>query len=372
MKQRPNEHRDLHVAAGQGIRLIDAPPWAAAQIAAEVGGTEDGTSDAFLSIRFVDRLEHGPLRVLGQTGDAFAFDGDRFYLVSSSGALARVDPWRPESTEIELERGAARIPLLVPLLGMRLLTRGWVLLHAAAFEVSGRVVVATGWQSGGKSELLLAFLAAGGTYLADEWAAVAADGRIEGLPSHLHIWEWQLRQLPEFAARVPRADRRRLAFLRATRSAARGAARVAGNGSIGRSLVQLEAWLRNAGRVTLPAGRLVGSNIGRGPRPATDVVLVSVAHEPTRIALTDPAELAARMAASLEFERSGLIRAAAQARYAFPARRSEVLDGAPTRERELLTAAFSHVRMHEIVHPYPPRLDELRQAVSGALARPVG
>jgi hypothetical protein len=45
---------------------------------------------------------------------------------------------------------------------------------------------------------LLAFMATGAQYLADEWTIVsAAGGQMRGLASHVQIWSWQFDYLPE-------------------------------------------------------------------------------------------------------------------------------------------------------------------------------
>ena len=72
----------------------------------------------------------------------------------------------------------------------------------------GSTFLVTGWAKGGKSEVLLAFAARGATYVGDEWIYLADRGRrMVGLPEPIRLWDWQLRQMPEFAARVSRAQR---------------------------------------------------------------------------------------------------------------------------------------------------------------------
>ena len=82
--------------------------------------------------------------------------------------------------------------------------------------LEGRSVLVTGWAKGGKSEVLLSFAARGATYVGDEWIYLADGGsRMLGLPEPIRLWDWQLRMMPEFAARVSRRQRARIASTRA-------------------------------------------------------------------------------------------------------------------------------------------------------------
>ncbi len=114
------------------------------------------------------------------------------------------------------ERGVGTIPLLVPIVNLTALGRGLLPIHASAFVHAGLGVLVTGWAKGGKSEVLLAFAARGASYVGDEWVYLADDGsRMVGLPEPIRLWDWQLRAMPEFAARLTRGQRARLASTRA-------------------------------------------------------------------------------------------------------------------------------------------------------------
>ena len=161
-------------------------------------------------VRFVDRVPPtGYLRLLG-LHDA-AFDEEHFYLLDPQRRRARVDLTRlGEPCEILCEREIARIPLLIPILGLYLSAARHVLLHAASFVHRGRGVLVTGWQKGGKTETLLPFTAAGADYLADEWTVVGgAERGMYGLSAVARLWDWQLREVPEYWERITPAQRTR-------------------------------------------------------------------------------------------------------------------------------------------------------------------
>ncbi len=75
-----------------------------------------------------------------------------------------------------------------------------------------------------------------------------------------------------------------------------------------------------------------------------------------------PEEVAQRMAASLAYERSSLIAAYNQFRFAFPDRRNNFLESVREQEQRLLTRALRDVPTYELVHPYPVSLHELYDA----------
>jgi hypothetical protein len=361
---------DAGIGGGLSIRLVDPPPDALVQVRSETGGLPGESLDPVMTIKFVEHLDHGPLRMLGLSGDAFGFDGVGFYLPGGRGGLARIDLGSSDEFDVVVERRVGRIPLLVPLLGIRLLARDRVLLHASTFLVNDRAVVATAWASGGKSELLLAFMDHGARYVADEWTMIDGGGRITGLCSDLHVWDWQLRQMPELAASVSAAERRRLGALRAARTATRGAARLRRRGSIGRSLHQLDGWVRNAARVRLTPEAAYPRRVAREPVIVGALLLASVAAGPLSASVTDAATVVARMTASLDFERSPLLRTWAQYRYAFPTARNTAIEEASRMERDILMRALAHVPATEIVHPFPPSLDELYAAAREVVGRP--
>jgi hypothetical protein len=310
--------------------------------------------------------------MLGLSGDPFGFDGVGFYLPGAGGGLARIDLGSLDEFDIVVERRAGRIPLLVPLLAIRLLAHDRVLLHASTFLVNHRAVVATAWASGGKSELLLAFMHHGARYVADEWTMIDGSGRISGLCSDLHVWDWQLRQMPELAASISGAERRRLVALRAARTVTRRAARVRRKGSIGRSLHQLDGWAGNAARVRLDPETVYPGRVSREPVTAGALLLASVGAGPLSASVTDARTVVAQMTASLEFERSPLLRAWAQYRYAFPTARNKAIEEATWMERDILMRALGDVPATEIVHPYPPSLDDLYTATADLVAPPAG
>ncbi len=346
------------------IRLIGAPPGVLRSIERIFGpGSGDSTADPDVVVSFTDALEtRGRLRFLGLR-DA-AFDAAAFYLLDAAGRRSRLDfETLGHRTEIVCERGVRSVPLLLGVVGLRLLRKGYVLLHSCAFRFRDQGTLVCGWQKGGKTEMLLAFMAAGAEYIADEWTILAADGTsVYGLPGIVQLWSWHLRELPEFAARLMPRERMRMRALRSFQRLYHSLPRVPDPSGFPGDVLQrlsLEGGNSLVGQVRAPAERLFGDRIVRTGISLDRVFLATSSDSPTSITAVAGGEIAARMAASLSWERRRLLAAYDQFRFAFPDRSSSWVEQATATERTLLSNALAPHAAHELRHPYPVPLREL-------------
>jgi hypothetical protein len=340
---------DLHGLAG--VRVVGATPRDAAAVDRQLGLIRAPLRrDPDVVVRFVDHLDVvGPLRMLGV--DEAGFTDDAF-LVLRARHKARARVLIPldrigRRCEIVCEHGLPAVPLLIATLNLTVLARGALPLHASAFLYDGRGVVVTGWSKGGKTEAVLAFVARGARFVGDEWVYVEPDGgTVHGLPEPLRLWDWHLRQLPDLHARIARGERARLAAVRGASVAAPG-----------RRLASLLARQRHvdiAPQTLFPPGAMALT------APFDRLFLsVSRQHPDTAARPLDPAEVAARMAFSLQHERAPLTRAYEQFRFAFPGRSNPVLDAACESERKLLEQVMEDKVAYAIDHPYPVDLETL-------------
>jgi hypothetical protein len=279
--------------------------------------------------------------------------------------------------ELTAERGLAAVPMLVPLLNATLLARAHLPLHAAAFVHAGRGVVATGWSKGGKTETLLAFMARGARYVADEWLYLAPGGaRMFGIPEPIRVWSWHLRSLPELRARLSRGARARLSMLDLV---AGGMRRATGDGTrhgtlATRTLNRAAALVREQSCVDLAPARLVGARAVAGAgtadaalRPERVLFVLSHAAPEITVRAIEPRAVVAPMLASLAEEDQRLVSLYHKFRFAFPERRCELLEHAHERRAELLGAALAGKACFEVRHPYPVELPALYDKVAEVL-----
>lgn len=357
---------DIHGVVG--LRLIDATPREAALVARQIGpATGALTREPDIVIRFVEHQPVAGVRWVeyGKTG----FTDDGFYVLQSGKHPSRVrlsfegDDGR---CEMVCQRGVRKIPHLIGLVTLSALRRQHVPLHASAFRHRGVGVLVTGWAKGGKTEALLAFAANGAEYVGDEWILLAPGGRaMFGLPEHIRLQDWHLRQLPGAARLVPRA--RRLAFRTArVVDAAYGQLPSAVRELPGLGLIDgaLPA-LRRQLNVQLDPLTV----FGRGPSAFAGVpdkvfLMLSDEGRGVRVERADAGEVAARMAASVRYEQQPLQATYLASRFAFPHGGPDWLEEAGKLQAELIAEALRDKETYVVRHPYPVNLDELYRAMA--------
>jgi hypothetical protein len=93
-----------------------------------------------------------------------------------------------------------RLYLLGPVLAIALYQRGWLILHASAVDLGGRVVGFLGGSGWGKSTLAAALQQRGHPLVADDFIAVAVGGQPAGAGLEVYPGFPQLKLWPEAAA----------------------------------------------------------------------------------------------------------------------------------------------------------------------------
>lgn len=359
---------DLHGIIG--IRLLDASPADLRAVASQLGPFEAPLSrPPNIVLRFVDRVSVAePLRLIG-VADA-AFDDDVFLLLRGKHK-SRVRVAIPfekigAGCEIECEHGAPAVPLLISIINLSVLAQGALPLHASAFRYAGKGVLVTGWSKGGKTETLLGFLANGAEYVGDEWIYLTDGGaRMCGIPEPIRVWDWHLEELPAYSRRLAHAARLRL---RALRYLNNGLATVAGSG--GADAVRWKQVFRRLADfvdrqryVHLAPRETFGTGFGALQSPLDKVVFVGL-HASSAIT-TRPVsgkEVAARMAFSLQEERSSFMSYYRKYRFAFPGSRNSLIEAVDDVERDQLSRALENRECYEVLHPYPVSIPALFDA----------
>jgi hypothetical protein len=171
------------------LRLSNATEKEAAVVTRQLGPIAAPVNGAppDLTIRFVDSLADAPeLRYIG-LNDAAHTASDYFILKGKQKSSVRVlVPFDSIGGKAEMvaERGINNIPLLIPILNLTMLAKGVLPFHASAFTYQGKGALITGWAKGGKTEILLSFMAQGANYVGDEWIYLCPDGKsMFGIPS---------------------------------------------------------------------------------------------------------------------------------------------------------------------------------------------
>lgn len=356
---------DLDLHGFVGVRLIGAEPHDVAKVVRQLGpivATLHREPD--ITIRFVEDLEpEGPLTSVGRGVAAFNRRG--LYLLRGKGGVVAkaLLPLHDAGgcPEIVCERAMPSVPLLLAMVNFSALANGVLPLHASAFEHEGRGTVVCGWAKGGKTEVLLSFMARGARYIGDEWVYLAPGGAMFGVPEPIRLWLWQLRQMPDAWTRLRPSQRGRLRALDLATSNSGRAAELGGPmASLFRrasNLLQRQQWVQVPPADLFGAARIAPS--GR----VDDVLLTSIHDSPeslvNEISGTD---VGRRMRASLRFERRPFDEVYDQFRFAFPDLSSPVVETAGEREAALLQELVP-ARAGWLRHPYPVAIPSLYQPV---------
>src|SRR4051794_29854964 len=112
------------------IRMISAPAPIKDMVRRRLGPSTDASDEPDISVSFTDSLPTaGPLRFLGL--NEAAYDNESFYLLDGIGNRIQIDlATLGERCNIVCERGVTTLPLLLPIVGLHLLRKGYVLLHS--------------------------------------------------------------------------------------------------------------------------------------------------------------------------------------------------------------------------------------------------
>lgn len=351
---------DLHQLVG--IRVLNASPTDIAAVRRQLGPLESPLHrEPDILIRFVDRLPRPTsLRYLG--ADEAGYTDEAFWILRGkhkSQAKVMIPIEQVGSRcEIVCETGVAAVPLLIAIINLTALHKGALPLHASAFTYNGIGALATGWSKGGKTETLLAFMANGARYIADEWVYLHGDGKISGIPEPIRVWDWHLKDLPQYRACAPRSGLLRLRAIKWMQLALRCIPD--GSWQLGRIKDRLAPFLKRQSFVDVAAAKLFGREqmqlVGELDRV---FFVVSQARPGIIVEPMDTVEIARRMVHSLQYEQSPFLGYYRMFRFAFPDRVNEVVERTEERQGELLRSAIANKPAFAVYHPYPVSLRSL-------------
>jgi hypothetical protein len=358
---------DLDLHGIVGIRLIRGSAEDVATVTKQVGATPAylGRKPEIL-LEFVDGVV-GTRDVRSIGVDDAGFGGEEFYVFRGRGKARTATAIRFEQaglrSHILCESGAGAVPLLVPLMNLAALAKGFLPMHASAFSYNGSGLLATGWTKGGKTETLLGFMANGATYIGDEWVYLSGDGtQMFGLPQPITLWDWHLDDLPQYRTGLGWRRRARLRTNTVLKAAERVApGRFVASRMTGRVLGLTERQLHVTIRPEALFGASACERAGR-----LDKIVFLVSHESPEVVVeaADPDEIANRMLFSLRYERLELLSNYFKFRFAFPDASNELIDGLDEVERESLPRALAGKDAYVVYHPFPAPIPALFDAIA--------
>jgi hypothetical protein len=192
-----------------------------------------------------------------------------------------------------------------------------------------------------------------------------------GLPEPIRLWDWQLRAMPEFAARITRSQRARLASTRTLGAVIGGAADapVVRETAGGRTLRRARPYVDRQLDVQVPPARLFdGRVLADGAKLDRVVFVESSDDDGLVVEPIEGTEIAQRMVHSIRHEWLDLWTAYLEWRYAFPERPNLILESLEANLSDGLVGALAGRRCVLLRHPYPPDIPALADALQGHLA----
>jgi hypothetical protein len=362
---------DLHGIVG--IRLLNGTAGDIAVVKKQLGPIQKPlTRPPDILIRFVERMEFSsPVRYLGVDDAGFTDDAFLVFRGQHKGRVSVQIPFDQIGSpqcEIVCESGLGAVPLLIAIVNMTALSRGALPLHASALRYNGKGIIVTGWAKGGKTETLLAFVANGAEYIADEWVYISSDGqRMYGIPEPTRVWYWHLQQMPHYKAMVKRGDLIRLQTLNGVVGALERleSSRLGRGGSLPtRSLRSLKALMKQQLNVQIPPQKLFGRKPGDGTvRPEKIFWVASHAEPEVSVEKIDPQEVAKRIVFSLQEERMGFLSYYWKYRFAFPDCSNALIEQSEEIQRSLLIKILADKEAYVVYHPYPFSIPALFEVV---------
>jgi hypothetical protein len=359
---------DLHGLLG--IQLVGASRRDAAGVAQQLGlvaGRLQGPPD--IRIRFVDRLRStSPTRYLGWNDAGFTDDSFLVFRSRRGGPVrAQIDFARiGRGCEVLCQSGLSGVPLLVPIVNLTLLAKGIIPIHSSAFLYQGSGVLVTGWAKGGKTEALLGFMARGAQYIGDEWVHLSSDGAgLYGMPEPMKIWDWHLKEVPQFRSVLTPRERLRLGTLRVG-TGLQGILQGEREGkrrSIG--LQQAMSLMARRRFVRVPPARLFGE-ASCALQGNLDTIVLVVSHDSPDVSVepAEPEEVARRIVFSLQHERLDFLSYYYKFRFAFPEAANPEIDEAERTQLEGLLRAFAGKPAYVVYHPFPAPIHRMVDAMA--------
>jgi hypothetical protein len=212
---------DFDIHGFVGIRLLDAAESDVLAMARRLGARPAPLErEPDLVFRFLRRLNsRSSARGGGITENGLLVAGRPRR--GERRAVIPFDRLGSRPCEILCESGARAIPLLDPIVHITALANGLLPVHASAFSYRGTGALIAGWAHGGKTTLLLAFMADGAQYIGDDWVYLTNDGgRAYGLAEPIELAHRHVEHLTGFRTSLDWRGRVRLRSSKLARMAA--------------------------------------------------------------------------------------------------------------------------------------------------------
>lgn len=357
---------DIHGIVG--VRLVDPSEQDIAAVSKQLGLPEEPLSrEPDITIRFVEHLPvPGSLHV-GFAQEGFTRDGFFTFETGARRRGVRIPLVQlGKACEIVCESGLQSVPLLMPILALTALAKGYVAVHASAFVLNGVGTLMAGSAESGKTTALLGFASSGAEFIGDDWVLLGGDEpRMCGLPTEIELSLRHLNALPDLRRSIPRSKLWALEGLggldRIEEMSLTGAVNPTFTGRILRKVTKAIEQ-RIAPKVTPQAifGNGSGSMIAKPER-----LFLLIRHSAPGIDVdrVPSSEMAQRMTHLSQHEQMRIMEHYRAFRVAFPEARNDFLEQANEHQLDILSHALSRMETYTVRHPYPLDFSKLYEKI---------
>ena len=345
------------------LRIINGTAYAIEGLARQFGSLEPpGPKPVDITIHFTEDRPPDDLGYIGLNNAAY--DKDGFYLLDQvTGSVVARIPFEQlgQPCNFVCFQHDKKVPLLFDAVRLTMMRKGFIALHASAFEYQGVGCLVMGWAYGGKTETMFAFAMRKARYVGDEWIILSRDGKeMFGMPCSLTIQDWQFPYVKPLLPKISRTQQAFFSLIRLLDASHNWLADTRFSSTFPvQTLARGLPRLRKQRSIKADPAAVFPESDFPMVRPNRVFLVQSHAKAETCVSRRDSTEVAERVAQSLTYERGTLLEHYSAFRFAFPMLRNNLLESAPERELKMLREALAGQEVYEVTHPYPVDFQEL-------------
>lgn len=364
----PAMNIDYDIHGWLGLRLADSQPSSARFVARELNPLVPSTLLTNPDVSLIATPEDLPASSayrLGNAGDYQECEfGDSDFCIRNGGKVLCI-PFESIGTTCQVRYtpgfGLRKVFRYVrPILHLSLLTKGALAIHSAAMLYNGKGILFAGWAESGKTEAMMGFLSRGASFVSDKWTILQEDGSaICNFPTPITVRKWVLEHLPDVAKNLTPLERWRLrigALASALADGAERANRIKTAGTVARII---RPALERGGRVTVTPSRLFrkegDDSWSFSPSAPLDKLffLITTNEKEISVRPASAADVVQRLVDCAQYERRHLLGLYTKFKYAFPDKRSAIIEEAREREASMLMKALASKEIFLVELPFP-------------------
>lgn len=364
-KDRQRTDFDIHGVLG--IRLVDPSSVDVAAVSKQLGALQRPLfREPDITVRFVRHPAAPPLQHLGCRQKGFTEDAFFVFDEMANSAMAMIPFDRVgRPCEIVCERGLGFVPLLMPILSLTALAKGFVAVHASAIVHHGIGILVAGWAESGKTTMLLGFAREGAEFIGEEWVLLSREGRtMYGLPREIELSPSHLDAVPDVRRVINPIRLWGIEGFRHLIAMQGLLTRKADSTILAKALRKvLSAAQRRILPKVNPRTFFGGRVASMTARPDKVFLLVSQEDRKIEVIPTPPREMARRIAHMMEYEQRRFMEHYLAFQFAFPEKKNAFLTESSSYRYELLLGTLQGKETYLVRHPHPIGFASLYEAV---------